>query len=449
MEFKFNSDPLNDGHYIYGLTGALTNDYHRRICMIKYNYLTLPQSVQFRRGDRIEYVYDASGVKRQTKHKVANRDMNFSYFSQSEPASSDFSQTTTTDYIGNKIYVNSQLKYILTEEGYIEKVAGAYTAHYYLNDRLGNNRVVFDAAGTLKQVNNYYPSGTSLAERRTDQDVQPYKFGGKELDLTNGINFYDFEARSFDPVLMRFTSIDPMAKKYPQISPYAYCMNNPIRYIDPTGMYPIYDEDGNFLGTDENGLQGFAFIMNKDNFKQGMSLLDVQKNTSRLKDSDEVRERFNKSYNSLSSRPDYDGFVTIDEGVAWALAHPGALDNPTPENSLYINTGLLDFGGLSVSDFAGLGIETPVNLFTTDNVMESAFNPTLKATVYALGRVDMVLLSLGVKIVNNSATDYDWNGGGGAVRNTFIQAERKRTGLNDSHGFKTFYYGIGTLRNYP
>ena len=137
------------------------------------------------------------------------------------------------------MYVNNQLKYVLTEEGYIEKATGSntYTAHYYLNDRLGNHRIVMDASGTVKQVNNYYPSGTSMAEspRRTDQGVQPYKFGGKELDRFNTLDHYDFEARAYDPVLMRFTRPDPLAEKHYSISPYAYCANNPMKFIDPDG----------------------------------------------------------------------------------------------------------------------------------------------------------------------------------------------------------------------
>jgi len=238
MEFKYNSEPLNDGHYFYNGTGALMNDYHKRICMIKYNYLTLPKSVQFRKGDRIEYVYDAAGVKRQEVHKVANRNMNLGYFDDRDPTSSDInsSLTVATFYFGNKVYVNGQLKYILTEEGYIEKSGTTFTAYYYLNDHLGNHRIVIDASGTVKQVNNYYPSGTSMAERRTDQGVQPYKLGGKELDRTNNLDFYDFDARSYDPVLMRFTRPDPMAEKYYSVSPYAYCANNPVNAVDPTGM---------------------------------------------------------------------------------------------------------------------------------------------------------------------------------------------------------------------
>ena len=57
------------------------------------------------------------------------------------------------------------------------------------------------------------------------------------------------------------------------MTPYQYTYQNPIKYTDPTGMSanPIYDENGNFLGTDDRGLQGEAIIMNKNNFSQSMS----------------------------------------------------------------------------------------------------------------------------------------------------------------------------------
>ena len=51
-----------------------------------------------------------------------------------------------------------------------------------------------------------------------------------------------------------------------------------------------------------------------------------------------------------------------------------------------------------------------------------------------------------VKVVNDNATDYDWNKGGGLWRSFLINFERGRTGLNDSHGFKTLYYGVGHLK---
>ena len=159
----------------------------------------------------------------------------------SEPAASDILLTTVTDYVGNRIYVNNTLKYILTEEGYIEKTGSTYSYFYYLKDRLGGIRIVMNAAGGVVQANNYYPSGVTIAElpRRTDQGVQRYKFGGKELDRSYGLDAYDFEARPYNPVLMRFTGFDPLASKYPAISPFAYCLNNPVKYTDPDGKLPV------------------------------------------------------------------------------------------------------------------------------------------------------------------------------------------------------------------
>jgi RHS repeat-associated protein len=67
-------------------------------------------------------------------------------------------------------------------------------------------------------------------------EAQPYKYNGKELDNMNGLNWYDYSARHYDPAIGRFTTIDPLAEKYYNVSPYAYCHNNPINRIDPTGM---------------------------------------------------------------------------------------------------------------------------------------------------------------------------------------------------------------------
>lgn len=136
--------------------------------------------------------------------------------------------------------------------------------------------------------------------------------------------------------------------------------------------------------------------------------------------------------------------------VDWAKSHPNALKNPTPDNTLYIDAAKLDFGSLSTSDFPKTGVATPQNLFTNSNILESPFNPELMATVYALGRVDMKLLNRSqgtVSIVNNSATDYDWNVGGGTKRDAFIRANNYIYEIDpNKHGFKTYYYGIGTLR---
>jgi RHS repeat-associated protein len=62
-----------------------------------------------------------------------------------------------------------------------------------------------------------------------------YKYNGKELQDELGLAWYDYGARNYDAAEGRWMSIDPLAEKYPGMSPYVYTMNNPVRYVDPDG----------------------------------------------------------------------------------------------------------------------------------------------------------------------------------------------------------------------
>ena len=104
----------------------------------------------------------------------------------------------------------------------------------YLQDHLGNNRVVAKSDGTVIQTNHYYPFGMSFTEN-THGDKQPYEYNNKELDMNNGLNLYDYGARMYDPALGRWHVIDPSSEKYHGVTPYAYCNNNPIKNIDLDG----------------------------------------------------------------------------------------------------------------------------------------------------------------------------------------------------------------------
>jgi RHS repeat-associated protein len=61
--------------------------------------------------------------------------------------------------------------------------------------------------------------------------IPDYMFNAKEFDEENGMYYY--EARYYNPPM--FISRDPLFEKYPYMSPYAYCLNNPLIFIDPTG----------------------------------------------------------------------------------------------------------------------------------------------------------------------------------------------------------------------
>jgi uncharacterized protein RhaS with RHS repeats len=74
--------------------------------------------------------------------------------------------------------------------------------------------------------------------------------------MMNGLNIYDFVARGYEPNFGRFMSIDPLCEKYYWISPYAYCLNNPVLYIDPDGLSTHLNRIGYVVQTNDDGDDG-------------------------------------------------------------------------------------------------------------------------------------------------------------------------------------------------
>ena len=109
-------------------------------------------------------------------------------------------------------------------------------AHYYITDHQGNNVAVADSTGRVEQRTDYYPYGTQWANSAT----HPFLYSGKEWLSAHGLNEYDFDARRYAPLIPRFTTLDPLCEKHPDISPYVYCSANPVNFIDPTGCDTIF-----------------------------------------------------------------------------------------------------------------------------------------------------------------------------------------------------------------
>ncbi len=193
----------------------------------------------FTNGSQTRYIYDASGVKLKRIHITAVDNIVVPLKTVMELSDDQILTSDTTEYLGNLVFENGRLDKVLFSSGYVscndDDNQERFTFHYFVKDHLGNNRAVVNESGAIEQTTHYYPFGNSIADIGTNASIQQYKYNGKELDRMHGLDWYDYGARNYDPVILQWDRPDPLADKYYPVSPYIYCMGNPVNSIDPDG----------------------------------------------------------------------------------------------------------------------------------------------------------------------------------------------------------------------
>ncbi len=216
--------------FSYDLSGNMIEDLNKNID-IEYNLLNLPEKIYFPDWydcSRLSFDYDAAGNKiRMLIEKYCG--------SQSNP---ECTTEEEINYVGNFVYIDGTLEYIINGHGRITKPSGSFIFEYYITDHLGNVRVVFNEEGTSganpKQYADYYPFGMRFTGTYLNNDNR-YLYNSKEWTDDFGLDWYDYGARFYDPMLGRWHVMDPLSSSMPGISPYAYCYNDAINYLDPYG----------------------------------------------------------------------------------------------------------------------------------------------------------------------------------------------------------------------
>ena len=265
LGFK-NGNAIGDD-YSYDANGNLLQDKNKSTLVssgvyaalsnIKYNHLNLPTEVFFAATKKINYIYNAVGVK--LKKIVTSG-----------------ASTITTDYLDGYQYLKTStaavaLQYFPHSEGYVNFDLGVYKYVFNYTDHLGNIRLSYtrnDVTGlpVAMEENHYYPFGLKHTNYNVNVmkfrgatvvaastgNVYKYKYNGKELQDELGLNWYDYGARNYDASLGRWMNIDPLAEVSPDWTPYRYCYNNPVKLTDPTGMLEgdYFTEEGGYIGND-------------------------------------------------------------------------------------------------------------------------------------------------------------------------------------------------------
>jgi len=141
-----------------------------------------------------------------------------------------------TQYLDNGyIYGNGQKvsRFMIDTEG-------NYTYEYFHNNYLGSAQAITNSSGTVSWSRDYYPFGSDKDAGGTGND---YKFTGKQWDDESDL-YYSWH-RYYDPEIGRFIQVDPMWDKYPSLTPYHYCANNPLVLVDPEGSLIMNSQQKN------------------------------------------------------------------------------------------------------------------------------------------------------------------------------------------------------------
>ncbi len=236
--YGFSDSATDNQDFWYDANGNMVRDLNKGIGDsntdgITYNHLNLPTTIVVDNAPdvgTISYIYDATGAKLR-KNVLKN------------------GNNTPTDYAGNYVYENGNLKQFSHAEGYVEVNGnGDYDYVYSYLDHLGTVRLTYsdfngngsiEPATEILQERNTYPfglehKGYNNVQNGVESNYQTYL--GQEMNKELGLNWLSFRHRNYDPTIGRFFGIDPISEEFLSISTYQFAHNNPVWKIELEGL---------------------------------------------------------------------------------------------------------------------------------------------------------------------------------------------------------------------
>lgn len=226
---------------------------------ISYNALQLPDSIS-EGGAIATFTYGGDLQRRNMRITKGSSTLNVNYYDGT---------FNSFDHLQGEELKHKQVLY-LAGDAYTAPAAlvrgynggDSWQLRYILRDNQGSIIAIADTSGNVIERNDYDPWGVL----RNPQTQIPYA-PGDEPDLLLGRGYCGHEhltdfglinmnARLYDPAVARFLSPDPVVQapdNSQSFNRYSYCLNNPLKYVDPTGLQFLYKktEEGLFVEMDE------------------------------------------------------------------------------------------------------------------------------------------------------------------------------------------------------
>ena len=206
-------------------------------------------------SEKIATMIGDGGILLETNH-LSNEQrslINDGFYRTFEPTAFQYDKTPNIDIQGMHTYqleykcgcIEQVYLYLMSFNPMLEPMMtmwqnsnGCKNEIYYTHsNHLGSASWITDVKGNPIQYIHYAPYGELIANKQTIGYDERFKFTGKERDWETGYDY--FGARFYDFRKGFWNSVDPLADKYPNVTPYLYCNGNPIMLVDPDGRDTI------------------------------------------------------------------------------------------------------------------------------------------------------------------------------------------------------------------
>ena len=205
------------------------------------------------------------------------------------------------------------------------------TPRHHITDHLGSVRAITNAStGNVVETSDFLPFGTRWSQTSGSSSAtltdaaNRWRYSGKEEQkaINSSLPLIDYGARMYDPTIARWMSVDPMAEKYYPMSPYGYCVGNPIRLIDYFGkaITDYYNLKGKLIRSVNDGKSEKYFVI--ETISKGKMLLEVPSNS--------VLNKMDQSYDLTENTGLEHGFRIGEKGGS-SIIVSGTQDEITSE----------------------------------------------------------------------------------------------------------------------